>query len=289
MPPHGKSPRHTPRRRAKGPAAPDGPLPASGPVRVQKILAAAGLASRRGAETLIRDGRVSVNGRTIALGASADPHRDTIALDGERVRVEAPSYWILHKPTGVVTTLEDPHGRRTVRDLIPGAAGGVHPVGRLDRDSAGLLLLTNDGALTQRLLHPSHESEKEYRVTVKGELDAKAVKRLTQGMHLDDGPTAPTRVERLRYDGDDETTTFHLVMTEGRKRQIRRMLLALGRPVKRLVRVRVGPIKLGRLTPGTARPLRDHEVRALRAYVERLRPGRRRGAGARTRTAGSRA
>ena len=258
-------------------------------MRVQKILAAAGVASRRGAEALIRDGRVSVNQKTIELGASADPDVDTVAVDGERIRVEVPRYWMLHKPVGVVTTIRDPHGRRAVSDLIPASAGSVHPVGRLDRDSAGLLLLTNDGAVTQRLLHPSHESEKEYRVTVKGEVDDRIVKRLERGIHLDDGPTARTRVSRRQYDPDGDLTTFHLVMTEGRKRQIRRMMLAVGRPVKRLVRIRVGPIKLGRLTPGTARPLRDHEVRALKAYAAGLRRAPRgRGAG-RTRPAGSRA
>lgn len=282
--PHGKSPRHRPRRKA--PRAKPSEVPITGEMRVQKILAAAGVASRRGAEELIRAGRVSVNGKPIGLGDSADPQRDKVAVDGERVRLAAPSYWMLNKPTGVVTTLDDPHGRRAVSDLLPETSGRLYPVGRLDRDSAGLLLLTNDGALTQRLLHPSHQSEKEYRVTVKGDLDEKLVGRLTRGVHLDDGPSAPTRVERVRYDSDDETTTFHLVMTEGRKRQIRRMLLALGRPVKKLVRVRVGPIKLGRLATGTVRPLRDHEIRALREYVDRLEVSGRRGrSGGRRKTA----
>ena len=271
---HGRSPRHQRRprkagaRRARTGGPP--PAPSSGPVRLQKILAAAGVASRRAAEDLIRQGRVTVNGRPAQIGVSADPGVDEIALDGERVRVEAPRYWILHKPKGVVTTLADPHGRRSVKDLVPGSAGRVYPVGRLDRDSAGLVLLTNDGALAQLLLHPSRESEKEYRVTVRGQLEDRAVARLCRGVHLEDGLTKPARVERLRYDADDDATTFLLTLTEGRKRQIRRMLLTLGHPVKKLVRVRIGPIRLGRLAPGATRPLRGDEVRALRVYASRL-------------------
>jgi len=238
-------------------------------MRVQKILASAGIASRRGAEELIRQGRVTVNGAPVEIGASADPGVDTVALDGERIRVEPLRYWVLHKPRGVVTTLDDPEGRRSVVELIPRAAGRVHPVGRLDRESSGLLLLTNDGALTQRLLHPSHGGEKEYRVTVKGDLGEKAIAALRHGVVLDDGPAAPARVEQVRYDDASGTTTCHVVLTEGRKRQIRRAMLMLGHPVKRLARVRVGPIRLGRLAPGAARPLRADEVRALREYVGR--------------------
>lgn len=286
---HGRSPRHAPRKAARRRPSPADDTPTSGPVRVQKILATAGFASRRGAEELIRDGRVTVNGKRIEIGASADPAVDVVAFDGERIRMEKPSYWILHKPAGVVTTLVDPHGRRTVRDLIPPTAGRLHPVGRLDRDSSGLLLLTNDGALTQRLLHPTHESEKEYRVTVRGEIEPKVFDKLRKGVHLEDGPSAPTRVEKVRYEKDQGNTTFHLVLTEGRKRQIRRMMLMLGHPVRKLMRVRVGPIVLGRLMPGAARPLRADEVRALRSYVEKLKPSRRGRAAAHRKRAGSRA
>jgi len=258
-------------------------------VRVQKILAAAGLASRRAAEELIREGRVTVNGETIEVGASADPQVDVVALDGERIRAEPLQYWALHKPRGVVTTLVDPEGRRSVKDLIPRTAGRVHPIGRLDRDSSGLLLLTNDGALTQRLLHPSHGGEKEYRVVVKGTLDEKAIGALRHGVMLDDGPSAPARVEQVRYDRDTDTTSCHLVLTEGRKRQIRRAMLQIGHPVKRLARVRVGPIRLGRLAPGAARPLTADEIRALRDYAETLRPSRRGRAAAGRRPARGRA
>ena len=285
---HGRSPKHTPKRRTRARPAADVAL-TSGPVRVQKLLATAGFASRRGCETLIRDGRVTVNGKSIEIGASADPAVDVVALDGERIRMEAPTYWILHKPAGVVTTLRDPHGRQSVRDLIPPAAGRLHPVGRLDRDSSGLLLLTNDGALTQRMLHPTHESEKEYRVTVRGEIDEKALDKLRKGVHLEDGPSAPTRVEKVRYEKDQGNTTFHLVLTEGRKRQVRRMMLLLGHPVRKLVRVRVGPIVLGRLAAGAARPLRGDEIRSLQSYVAKLKPSRRGRAAAHRRRAGTRA
>ena len=245
-------------------------------MRVQKILAAAGLASRRGSEDLIRSGRVKVNGQTISLGDSARPGTDVVSLDGERVRTTAgSSYWMIHKPTGVVTTVSDPHGRRTVMHLLPDGVGALYPVGRLDRDSSGLLLLTNDGDLTQRLLHPSHASEKDYRVTVKGEMDPDRVKRIQAGIHLDDGRTAPTRLGRLKADPDNGTSTFVLTLTEGRKRQVRRMLLAVGRPVKKLVRIRMGPLVLGRLAPGMARPLRAEEIRRLKTYVDRLKPAAR--------------
>jgi 23S rRNA pseudouridine2605 synthase len=272
--PHGRSPTHA-RKRSKRRSAMPPEMPLSGPVRLQKVLASAGIASRRGAEELIRAGRVQVNGRRASLGDSADPSADSVTLDGERVGVEPASYWMLHKPVGVVTSMSDPHGRKTVMHLMPAHAGRLHPVGRLDRDSAGLLLMTNDGALTQVLLHPAHESEKEYRVTVKGEVGEPSFERLRRGLHLDDGRTAQTRVSAPRYDSAADATTFRLVMTEGRKRQIRRMMLSLGHPVKKLLRVRVGPIGLGRLAPGAARALRPHEIRALKAHAEKLRPSRR--------------
>ncbi len=276
---HGRSPRHV-RKRAPVESA----EAAAGRTRLQKILAAAGLGSRRSCEELIRAGRVAINGQTAQLGDSADPASDRVSLDGERVRPERPLYWMLHKPTAVVTTVSDPHGRRTVMHLIPEGVGPIHPVGRLDRDSSGLLLLTNDGELTQRLLHPSHQSEKDYRLTVKGELDAERVRKLERGIYLEDGRTAPAKLTRLKVDPDSETSTFVLTLTEGRKRQIRRMLLAVGRPVKKLVRVRIGPLVLGRLAVGRARPLRANEVRAVKAYAARLEPAGRAGRRPRRRT-----
>jgi 23S rRNA pseudouridine2605 synthase len=241
-------------------------------IRIQKILASAGFASRRGSEDLIRTGRVSVNGRAAVLGDSAELGTDVITVDGERVRIERPRYWMLNKPTSVVTTVSDPHGRKTVMHLLPEGLGPIHPVGRLDRDSSGLLLLTNDGELTQLLLHPSHQSEKDYRVTVKGTLDQEQVEKIQKGLYLEDGRTAPAKLNKLRADPDTGTSTFVLTLIEGRKRQIRRMMLAVGRPVKKLTRIRMGPIVLGRLPVGKARPLRAEEVRGLKAYAAKLKP-----------------
>ncbi len=235
------------------------------PVRLQKLLAGAGVASRRAAEGLLRAGRVAVNGVTATLGQSADPAVDVVTLDGKPLEREAFSYWLLNKPARVVTTVRDPEGRESVLDLLPEAARRVrlYPVGRLDRDTEGLLLLTNDGALAQVLLHPSHESEREYRVTVRGSIDTASLKRLAAGIHLEDGRTAPARVGAARHDTRSDTSEFELVLIEGRKRQIRRACQALGYPVARLVRVRMGPLRLGSLARGAARPVTAAERRAL--------------------------
>ncbi|MFP6638873.1 MAG: pseudouridine synthase [Myxococcota bacterium] len=253
--------------------------PGTSGIRLQKLLAAAGFSSRRGAEELIRAGRVTVNGRRAGVGDRADPSRDEVALDGERIRPERPLYWVLNKPTGVVTTVRDPHGRSTVMQFLPEGLGRIHPVGRLDRDSSGLLLMTNDGELTQQLLHPSRESEKEYRVHVKGELEPRTLERLRRGVRLDDGPSAPVHVGSVRFEADSQTSRLLLTLTEGRKRQIRRTLFRLGHPVRKLTRIRIGPLRLGRLAVGAARPLRSEEVRALKAYAAGLeqkpRPRRR--------------
>ena len=239
-------------------------------VRLQKILAAAGFASRRGAEELIRAGRVTVNGKQAGLGDKADPMRDEIAFDGERIRQESPTYWVVNKPNGLVTTVQDPHGRPTVMQLLPDGIGRIHPVGRLDRDSCGLLLMTNDGDLTQRLLHPSHRSEKEYRVVVKGQVEPRVLERLRRGVRMEDGPSAPVGVGSVRFDSDTQRTTMLLTLTEGRKRQIRRMLLQLGHPVRKLTRIRIGPLRLGRLGVGAARPLDSAEVAELKKYAAHL-------------------
>ena len=242
-------------------------------VRLQKLLAAAGVASRRGAEELLRAGRVAVNGEVAELGASADEAVDVVTVDGEAVAREPLAYWMLHKPAGVVTTVRDPQARRTVLDFLPPEAPRVRffPVGRLDRDTEGLVLLTNDGGLAQTLLHPSYETEREYRVTVKGRLPASARARLEAGVDLEDGRTAPARVARPRYDAGSHRSHFGLVLVEGRNRQIRRSLEALGHPVVRLARVRMGPLRLGRLGRGAARELEDEERRALLAERERTR------------------
>ncbi len=240
----------------------------SGRVRLQKILAAAGVSSRRGAERLLRERRVTVNGRPARLGALADPALDAVAVDGRPIRRERLTYWVVHKPRGVLTTVRDPQRRRTVVELVPDRARRLFPVGRLDRDTEGLVLLTNDGRVAQVLLHPSHESEREYRVTVRGRASAATLRQLARGVELDARRTAPARVGAPRYGRRDDETTFRLTVIEGRKRQIRRALGALGHPVKRLVRLRMGPLQLGTLAPGAARTLTSRERRALLRYVD---------------------
>jgi pseudouridine synthase len=225
------------------------------------MLALAGVASRRKAEDLIRAGRISVNGVTAYLGESADPEKDEIALDGRTVAAQLLEYWILHKPRGVITTTRDPEGRPTVLDLLPPEARGkrLFPVGRLDLDSEGLLLLTNDGEVAQAMLHPSLGCEKEYRVIARGRLSPATRRLLAAGTELEDGPMVPCRVGPVRYD----PRTLHLTLREGRKRQIRRALAARGHPVLRLIRIRMGPLRLGRLEPRQARPLTAGERREL--------------------------
>lgn len=231
--------------------------------RLQKILAAAGVASRRGAEELLRAGRVGVNGVPATLGDSADPEWDVVTLDGAPVVREPLVYWLVHKPRGVLTTVRDPEGRRTVIDLLPAREARVFPVGRLDRDTEGLVLLTNDGALAQVMLHPSHETEREYRVSVRGRIRAESLQRLAAGVEIDGRPTAPASVGRAVYDAESDTARFRLSVIEGRNRQIRRALEKLGHRVVRLVRVGMGPLHLGRLAPGAARRLTPAEREAL--------------------------
>jgi 23S rRNA pseudouridine2605 synthase len=230
--------------------------------RLQKVLARGGIGSRRRAEEVIAAGRVTVNGATVReLGVKVDPERDTVAVDGRPVGRENAEYWMLNKPPGVITTVTDPWGRPTARDLVPTQAR-VYPVGRLDAESAGLLLFTNDGEVAFRLTHPRHHLEKEYRVLVDRRPDADAIRRLRRGVELDGRRTAPAsvRVERAAGEG----AWLRIVLTEGRKRQVRRMCEAVGHPVRALIRVRVGPIVVGDLAEGAARPLSPSERQALR-------------------------
>lgn len=239
--------------------------------RLQKLIATAGLASRRGAEVLIRDGRVRVDGRVATLGASADPARQRVEVDGRPLPALQLSYWITHKTRGVLTTRRDPQGRPTLVERVPRQAAGLAPVGRLDRDTEGLVLLTNDGDSAHALLHPSLGNEREYVVTVKGLVATDDLARLEAGLPLRDGRSAPAEVAAVRRAQTPKPTTrFRLTLREGRKRQIRRSLAFLGHPVVRLVRVRMGPLRLGRLAPGEARPLRSDELRRLREHVDRL-------------------
>lgn len=233
-------------------------------VRLQKILAAAGTASRRAAEELLRAGRVRVNGEPAGLGDRADPDRDVVTVDDVPVLREPPEYWILHKPRGVITTRRDPQGRPTVVDLVPESEQRLFPVGRLDRDTEGLVLLTNDGPLAHALLHPSREVEREYRVTVRGRIAPATLARLAAGVQLKNGVrTAPAKAGPARFSAASGTSRFTLTLIEGRKRQIRRACAALGHPVVRLVRVRLGPLRLGTLPAGHKRPLQAGELRAL--------------------------
>jgi 23S rRNA pseudouridine2605 synthase len=234
--------------------------------RLQKVLARAGLASRRVCEDLVAEGRVTVNGEVAELGRRVDAERDVIEVDGALVPT-APGlvYYALNKPAGVVTTAADTHGRPTVVDLVP-AEPRVFPVGRLDADSEGLLLLTNDGELTHRLTHPSFGVEKEYVASVEGDPSPAALRRLREGIELDDGPTAPAKVARL------EAGVVRITIHEGRNRQVRRMCEAVGHPVTRLVRTRIGPLADRRLKPGEWRPLSGAEVRALAAAVQSAVP-----------------
>ena len=227
--------------------------------RLQKVLSRTGFGSRRTCEDLIAAGRVRVNGEVATLGRRVDAEHDRVEVDGVGVGVRAGRvYYLLNKPRGVVTTAADTHGRPTVVDLVPGEPR-VFPVGRLDADSEGLLLLTNDGELTHRLTHPSFGVEKEYLAEVEGTPSPAAVRRLREGVELEDGRTGPARVAVVPPRG------LRLVIHEGRNRQVRRMCEAVGHPVVRLVRTRIGPLADRDLAPGKWRELSLAEVRTLEA------------------------
>ena len=247
------------------------PIPTNVPVRLQKLLSAAGVASRRAAERLIADGRVTVNGRTVReLGARADPAGDDVRVDGRRIAREVRRrYLVLHKPPGYVTTRSDPHRRKTVLDLIPGVREYIYPVGRLDYDSEGLLLLTNDGALAAVLTHPRHGVARVYEATVRGVPSGARLRRLASGVDIDGRPTAPADVRMLPRGarGRSDEALVRIVIREGRNRQVRRMFDAIGHPVRRLRRTRLGPISLRGLRPGASRDLTPAEVGALRRAV----------------------
>jgi len=229
--------------------------------RLQKVLARAGFGSRRTAEGLIADGRVTVDGDVARLGQRIDPERSHVEVDGVPVSVrDDVVYYLLNKPRRVVTTARDPEGRPTAVDLVP-SQPRVFPVGRLDYDTEGLLVLTNDGELAQLVTHPRHGIDKTYLAEVAGVPSRAAVRALREGVTLDDGPTAPARVRVVQQRGDN--AALEIVVHEGRNRIVRRMCEAVGHPVRRLVRTRVGPIADRRLAPGTWRPLRPREVRAL--------------------------
>jgi pseudouridine synthase len=248
--------------------------------RLQKIIARAGLASRREAEEMILAGRVRVNGKVITeLGTKADPLHDHIKVDGKLLRAaEEPRYILLYKPKEVMTTMEDPEGRTTVVDYLKGVRERVFPIGRLDFHSEGLLVLTNDGELAYRLSHPSHGSVKTYHVKVKGVPQERLVEKLERGIVLDGKRTRPAEIGRLRTTGrgaDDGNSWFEVKLSEGRTQQIRRMFKAIGHPVAKLKRVAIGQLSDAELQPGQWRDLSPREIRLLtRKEAEPRRPSR---------------
>jgi 23S rRNA pseudouridine2605 synthase len=233
--------------------------------RLNRYLAACGLGSRRGVESLVAEGRVTIDGVVASAPGERVPEGASVALDGRRVAPEAHAYMLLHKPPGVVTTVRDTHGRQTVVDLV-GADNRLFPVGRLDADTTGLLLLTNDGALAARLMHPRHGVEKTYEATVRGAVSAGTARVLAAGIELDGRRTAPARVRVLRASGSQ--SVVELVLHEGRKRQVRRMCEAVGHPVLSLHRSAYAGLRLGALAAGASRPLRASELEQLRSAAE---------------------
>ena len=242
--------------------------------RLQKILSKAGLASRREAETMITSGRVAVNGVVVTeLGSKADPGHDRITLDGKPVRLkEARLYILLYKPAGYVTTLKDPEGRPVVTALLEGIKERVYPVGRLDYNTEGLLLLTNDGDWANGLAHPRHEVEKEYLVKVRGTPSAEQMRRLAEGIDLDEGRTAPARVTLVRE--SEKNSHLSITIHEGRYRQVRRMCEAVGLTVAALKRIRYGFLQLGDLKPGEYRLLTADEAKRLAGSGESTQKSR---------------
>jgi 23S rRNA pseudouridine2605 synthase len=230
--------------------------------RLQKIISRAGIASRRKAEELIRQGRVTVNGQALPLGSKADLERDHIKVDGKLLRstLPEPIYLMLNKPKGCVTTMSDPQGRPTVRDFLGRYQSRVFPVGRLDFQSEGLLLFTNDGDFAASILSAKTQVPKTYRVKANGTLSQEAMQKFRDGIPLDGRPTAPARI-RLVQLGDNPW--YEVTLTEGRKNQIRRMFKSLGFLVEKLKRIRVGPLSLGDLGAGEIRPLTAEELRRL--------------------------
>ncbi|MBS0159998.1 MAG: pseudouridine synthase [Nitrospira sp.] len=236
-------------------------------VRLQKLIAGTGLASRRKAEELITSGRVTINGSVVReLGTKVDPDRDHVKVDGKHLRAAQPYvYVLLNKPKNVMSTLEDPEGRPTVKDFLRGVSVRVFPVGRLDFDSEGLMLLTNHGDLAQALLHPRYHVPKTYLIKVKGVLDDAEIGTLERGVKLEDGLTAPAKVQKISR--AESNSWLEVTIHEGRKHQVKRMLEAVGHAVIKLTRVRMGPLLLGDLAAGEYRFLTDREANRLRELV----------------------
>jgi 23S rRNA pseudouridine2605 synthase len=241
--------------------------------RLQKFLANAGVASRRKAEELITSGRVKVNGRVVTeLGTKIDDAKDVVVVSGKQIKSAEPIWIALHKPRGYLSTRQDPQGRPTVYDLLPPALHGLFYVGRLDLDSEGLLLLTNDGDTANRLLHPRYEVERVYEVLVRGELKPDRIEQLLAGVELDDGVATAQSIKVLGLARNE--MRLRIVLREGKKREVRRMLWAVGHKVLRLKRLSYGPIKLGRLPEGKWRKLTEAELASLPGTSKRARRAR---------------
>jgi 23S rRNA pseudouridine2605 synthase len=237
-------------------------------VRLQKLIAGTGLASRRKAEEMIAAGRVMVNGKTVTeFGTKVDPSRDHVKVDGKHLSAAQPFvYLMLNKPKNVVSTLDDPGGRTTIKDYLRGVSVRVFPVGRLDFDSEGLMLVTNNGDLAQAMLHPRYHVPKTYLIKVKGVLTDEDIRSLERGVRLEDGMTSPAQVRKVRK--VEANSWLEITIREGRKHQVKRMLESVGHPVIKLLRIRMGPLSLGDLQPGEFRFLTDREANALRRLVE---------------------
>ena len=238
--------------------------------RIQKLMADQGMCSRQAAEQIILEGRVKVNGHPVKLGDKMDPAKDLLSVDGKTIRFSKKKeyvYLMLHKPRGYITTVRDEQGRKTVMDLLKDVPQRVFPIGRLDRDSEGLLLFTNDGAFAHLLMHPSHGVSKLYRVTVRPHATEEQIVRLTQGVMLEDGMTAPAVINVVT--DEPERTVLEMTIKEGKNRQIRRICQAVGLEVIRLKRNSEGAVKLGMLQPGEYRMLKHSEVNALRAAAKK--------------------
>ncbi|MEA1852938.1 pseudouridine synthase [Cytobacillus sp. OWB-43] len=237
--------------------------------RLQKVIAHAGVASRRKAEQLIVDGRVKVNGKIVKeLGVKVTPS-DKVEVDGIPVEGEEPVYFLLYKPRGVLSSVADDKGRKVVTDYFEHVKQRIYPVGRLDYDTSGLLLLTNDGEFANLLMHPRNEIEKVYVAKVKGIPSKESLNHLQRGVRLEDGKTAPARVKVLSSDKQKQTAIIELTIHEGRNRQVRRMFEAVGHQVQKLKRERYGFLQLNRLSAGGARELTAHEVKQFRALAKK--------------------
>jgi pseudouridine synthase len=231
--------------------------------RVQKILSEYGIASRRKAEELIKEGRVTVNGQIAQLGQKADPEKDYIKVDGKLlIKPEPKVYYAFHKPPKVITSLIDPQGRPTIKDFLKGIKFRVYPVGRLDYDSEGLLLLTNDGNIAYKIMHPSSQIEKTYLVKVEGIIENEKISKLRKGVKIDGKLAVPVRVSIVKK--LKANSWIRITLHEGRKREIRKMLEKIGHPVIRLIRVSINGVKLGELKPGHYRPLTKEEIEILK-------------------------